>query len=70
MVLTNRHARRPTCILREVWQRTGDQPFARIEDVISEAELAALSGNYQKVAGYARDDARGRSLAEAGHSGG
>jgi hypothetical protein len=42
-------------ILREVWRRTGDRPFARIEDVISQDELAALSGNYQRIAGYARE---------------
>jgi len=70
VVLTNR-ATPPDVILREVWQRTGDKPFARIEDVISQAELAALSGNYQKVAGYARDALAGRaSLVGAGRSGG
>jgi 2-polyprenyl-6-methoxyphenol hydroxylase-like FAD-dependent oxidoreductase len=70
VVLTNRTTP-PDVILREVWQRTGDKPFARIEDVISEAELAALSGNYQRIAGYAREMLANRgSLAEAGRSGG
>jgi 2-polyprenyl-6-methoxyphenol hydroxylase-like FAD-dependent oxidoreductase len=70
VVLTNRTTP-PDVILREVWQRTGDQPFARIEDVISAAELAALSGNYQRIAGYARETLASRgSLAEAGRSGG
>jgi len=54
VVLTNR-ATPPDVILQEVWRRTGDRPFARIEDVISAAELAALSGNYQRIAGYARE---------------
>ena len=70
VVLTNRSTP-PDVILREVWQRTGDKPFARIEDVISQDELAALSGNYQKVAGYSRDALAGRAApAEAGRSGG
>jgi 2-polyprenyl-6-methoxyphenol hydroxylase-like FAD-dependent oxidoreductase len=54
VVLTNR-ATPPDVILREVWRRTGDRPFARIEDVISDAELAALSGSYKRIAGYARE---------------
>jgi 2-polyprenyl-6-methoxyphenol hydroxylase-like FAD-dependent oxidoreductase len=62
VVLTNR-ATPPDVILREVWQRTGDRPFARIEDVISAAELAALSGNYQKIAGYARESLAPRASA-------
>ena len=70
VVLTNRSTP-PDVILREVWQRTGDKPFVRIDDVISQAELAALSGDYQKVAGYARDALAGRaSLGGAGRSGG
>jgi 2-polyprenyl-6-methoxyphenol hydroxylase-like FAD-dependent oxidoreductase len=42
----------PDAIIREVWRRTGDQPFARIEDVIPRAELAALIDRYKAVAGY------------------
>ena len=59
VVLTNRKAP-PDAILREVFERTGDKPFARIEDVISHAELVALSESYQRVAGYdkARLEAR------------
>ncbi len=44
----------PDAILREVYQRTGDRPFARIEDVISNEELAALSDGYKRVAGLDR----------------
>ena len=53
VVLTNR-ANPPDAILREVWQRTGDRPFARIEDVISPDELRALSEGYKAVAGMKR----------------
>jgi 2-polyprenyl-6-methoxyphenol hydroxylase-like FAD-dependent oxidoreductase len=58
VVVTNR-ATPPDVILREVWERTGDRPFGRIEDVISEAELAALSGNYQRIAGYSKESLAG-----------
>ena len=54
VVLMNR-ANPPDAILREVWKRSGDRPFARIEDVISNAELVALSENYKRVAGFERD---------------
>jgi 2-polyprenyl-6-methoxyphenol hydroxylase-like FAD-dependent oxidoreductase len=43
----------PDAILREVWQRTGDKPFATIDDVVSREELAALSDGYKRVAGMA-----------------
>lgn len=54
VVLTNR-ATPPDIILKEVFERTGDKPFARIEDVISADELSGLSNNYKKVAGYDRE---------------
>jgi len=44
----------PDAILREVYLRSGDKPFERIEDVISEAELRAISDRYKQVAGYDR----------------
>ncbi len=53
VVLTNR-ANPPDAILREVWQRTGDRPFARIEDVISAEELRGLSEGYKSIAGLRR----------------
>jgi 5-methylphenazine-1-carboxylate 1-monooxygenase len=43
----------PDAILREVWQRTGDKPFAAIDDVVSREELAALSEGYKRAAGMA-----------------
>jgi 2-polyprenyl-6-methoxyphenol hydroxylase-like FAD-dependent oxidoreductase len=51
VVLTNRQ-NPPDAILREVFERTGDKPFDSIDNVISQAELSALSASYQKVAGY------------------
>jgi 5-methylphenazine-1-carboxylate 1-monooxygenase len=54
VVLTNRESP-PDSILKEVWQRTGDKPFRRIEDVITQDELTALSRSYEKVAGYDKE---------------
>ena len=54
LVLMNR-SNPPDAILREVWKRSGDKPFARIEDVISNAEMVTLSEAYKKVAGFERE---------------
>jgi 5-methylphenazine-1-carboxylate 1-monooxygenase len=54
LVLMNR-ANPPDAILREVWKRSGDKPYARIDDVISNAELVAMSEAYKRVAGFERD---------------
>jgi len=54
IVLTNR-TNPPDAILREVYERSGDKPFARIEDVISATELTAITDNYKRVAGYEKD---------------
>lgn len=51
VVVANRAAP-PDTIIREVWERTKDQPFDRIEDVISDGEIAEISTRYKKVAGY------------------
>ncbi len=53
IVLTNR-ANPPDAILREVFLRSGDKKFARIEDVIAPDELRALSEGYKAVAGLRR----------------
>ncbi|GEP57837.1 flavin-dependent oxidoreductase [Reyranella soli] len=60
VVLANRN-NPPDTILREVWQRSGGQRFERIEDVISPAELQAISDRYKKVAGFDRESLRTRS---------
>jgi 2-polyprenyl-6-methoxyphenol hydroxylase-like FAD-dependent oxidoreductase len=59
VVLTNR-SDPPDAILREVWQRSGGQRFDKIEDVISSAELQAISDRYKKVAGFDRETLRTR----------
>ena len=58
IVLTNR-TNPPDAILREVFQRTNDQPFGAIDDVISRDELVALSEGYKRIAGYSKDALRG-----------
>jgi 2-polyprenyl-6-methoxyphenol hydroxylase-like FAD-dependent oxidoreductase len=54
IVLTNR-SNPPDAILREVFQRTNDRPFAAIDDVISRDELVALSEGYKRIAGYSKE---------------
>ena len=44
----------PDVVIKTVWERTGDRPFARIEDVMSRDELMALVDRYKQVAGYDR----------------
>ena len=53
-VLANR-TNPPDAILREVFQRTHDQPFADIDAVISRAELKALSDGYKQFAGFSNE---------------
>jgi 2-polyprenyl-6-methoxyphenol hydroxylase-like FAD-dependent oxidoreductase len=57
VVLRNREAP-PDAILEEVYRRTGDKPFTRIEDVISAEEIAALNDGYKRVAGFDHDRLR------------
>lgn len=54
VVLANRDSG-PDALLAEVHRRTGDRPFARIEEVISEAEMRALAEKYQRIAGFERE---------------
>ena len=51
VVRTNRSTP-PDAILGEVYARTGDKPFKRIDDVITQEELAAISDRYKRIAGY------------------
>jgi 5-methylphenazine-1-carboxylate 1-monooxygenase len=53
LVLANR-TRPPDVILQKVFERTGDKPFARIEDVISADEIRAISEGYKSLSGYAK----------------
>jgi 2-polyprenyl-6-methoxyphenol hydroxylase-like FAD-dependent oxidoreductase len=67
VVLANRSSP-PDAILREVHERSGDKPFARIEDVVSRAELARIADNYKQVAGLRIDAAEGGSPPTKGSS--
>jgi len=58
VVLANR-ATPPDAILREVWLRTGDRPFTRIEDVIDVSELRGISERYKEVAGFSHEALEG-----------
>jgi 2-polyprenyl-6-methoxyphenol hydroxylase-like FAD-dependent oxidoreductase len=53
VVRTNRQ-NPPDAIVREVVERTGDKPFANIDDVISKEELQEFLDRYKRVAGYDR----------------
>ena len=53
VVRTNRSGP-PDAILREVYERSGDKPFADINDIITPEEIAAMMNSYKKVAGYDR----------------
>lgn len=55
VVIANRTSA-PDTIIREVWERTGDKQFERIEDVISEEEITAISRRYKQVAGYSLEE--------------
>jgi len=54
VVRTNRR-NPPDAIVREVVERTGDKPFANIDDVISKEELQEFLDRYKRVAGYDRE---------------
>jgi len=57
VVLMNR-TNPPDAILREVYQRSGDRPFVRLEDVVTSEELAKIAEDYKQVAGMKAGDAR------------
>ncbi len=58
VVLANRR-NPPDALLREVYERTGDRPFRRLSDVISDAEIAALMSAYRNVAGFSAEQLGG-----------
>jgi len=51
VVLANRR-NPPDALLREVYERTGDRPFDRIEEVIGPDEITALMAAYRDIAGF------------------
>ena len=42
-------------IIRAVRDRIGDRPFERVDDVISQEELAEISRRYKEIAGMSAD---------------
>lgn len=48
----------PDAILREIYLRTGDQPFDRIDNVISQTEMREISGTHKASTGSAQAAAR------------
>ncbi len=67
VVIANRSVG-PDAILRTVHERTGDKPFARIEDVVTKEELEAMAEKYKRIAGFEREALRERAslIAPAG----
>jgi 2-polyprenyl-6-methoxyphenol hydroxylase-like FAD-dependent oxidoreductase len=51
----------PDAILRTVHERTGDKPFERIEEVVTEDELRAMAENYKRIAGFERESLKARA---------
>jgi len=53
VVRTNR-ATPPDFIIMKVDELSGGQPFRHVDDLISQAELRAISENYQQIAGFSK----------------
>jgi 2-polyprenyl-6-methoxyphenol hydroxylase-like FAD-dependent oxidoreductase len=53
-IVHRNRANPPDAILREVCLRTNDQPFERLDDVISSQELEELSEGYRHLTGYSQ----------------
>jgi 2-polyprenyl-6-methoxyphenol hydroxylase-like FAD-dependent oxidoreductase len=45
----------PDTLLKVVLDRTGDQPFEKIEDVISQEEMREISERYKRIAGFSKE---------------
>jgi 5-methylphenazine-1-carboxylate 1-monooxygenase len=54
IVLTNRSTP-PDFIIMKADELSRGQPFGHIDDLISQAELRAISDNYARIAGFSRD---------------
>ncbi len=54
IVLTNRSTP-PDFIIMKADELSGGKPFGHIDDLISQAELQAISDNYAKIAGFSRE---------------
>ena len=51
VVLTNR-SNPPDTILREVFVRSGGRRFEKLDEIVTQQELQAISDHYKRVAGY------------------
>ncbi|VTU17049.1 flavin-dependent oxidoreductase [Variovorax sp. PBL-E5] len=51
VVLTNR-SNPPDTILREVFERTGGKRFDRLDEIVTQAQLQAISDNYKRATGF------------------
>lgn len=51
VVLTNR-SNPPDTILREVFERSGGKRFDKLDEIVTQQELQAISDHYKRVAGY------------------
>ncbi len=60
VVLTNRSAP-PDTILRVVHERSHDKPFERLEDLVTQEELAAITDGYKQVAGFDKASLQAKS---------
>ena len=59
IVLTNR-TNPPDAILREVFQRTSDQPFGRSTTSSAARNWSRMSEGYKRIAGYSKEALRTR----------
>ncbi|VTU13051.1 3-hydroxybenzoate 6-hydroxylase 1 [Variovorax sp. SRS16] len=60
VVLTNR-SNPPDTILREVFERTGGKRFDRLDEIVTQAELQAISDNYKRATGFDPDALKARA---------
>ncbi|MET8352241.1 flavin-dependent oxidoreductase [Micromonospora sp. NPDC005206] len=59
-VVRMNRANPPDAILREVHERSGDKPFERLSDIVSDEELRAITERYKTVAGFQVDQLKRR----------
>lgn len=60
-VVRMNRANPPDAILREVHERSGDKPFDKLSDLISDEELKAIGERYRSVAGFQVDELKKRA---------
>jgi 2-polyprenyl-6-methoxyphenol hydroxylase-like FAD-dependent oxidoreductase len=63
-VVTKNRVTPPDTVIQMVQDRAGNEPFDRIEDVITETELRAVLDDYKRVAGYSDEKIVGSAREE------